>query len=427
MAAYEQAQTWADRTRQAVAAGDEETARQYAAQARQCAQTSRGLLAVSGTASERPEPEDPRRAFALSTPTIAEKEPGKDVGRDALPEFPEHVRAASALAQASGAGGGATFVPREDGGQSVAWGQPGYCGVATVYAGDEDEHPYARLAFSTLDRDRYGALAHSPWPYRMEEDGAVVYDRVPVDQAEQILHTARTGRPGKPWERHGLGERDDRVELSNEGAAKLEPESSRWAEGLSEAERTWIGTYTGESFGQINEHLYKGRSMDEDLYINDQVVSMRTVAGEIDSALFKAAPGKLHTTYRGFTPPMEVRRADTVDSWVRDNFVVGQDYRDDSYMSVSHCPSVAAGFASRFWDNPETGKYGNARYRVVFEIVSSRGAVVGAVGIHGHSERERLMPRGMSYRVVGIQEDAKVDGHPSMVVQMVDTKDIPRH
>jgi hypothetical protein len=429
-AAYAQAQTWADRTKQAAEDGDEDKAAQYAGHARQCAQASRTLLANPGAATKRPDPADPRHAFALGRTPAPDDEPHTDGYPPAqMPEFPEHVRAASALAQASGAGAGAKFIPREDGGQSVAWGQPGYCGVATVYAGDDDEHPHARLTFSSLDRDRYEALADSPWPYRVEDDGAVVYDRVPVDQAEQILHAARTGQAGKPWERHGLGDRHDRDMLPSEQATGLIPESKTWAGGLNDEEKQWVANYTGDNYyTHLNEHLYSGRSLDEDLYVNEQVVPVRTMTGSLDSALSKAGgSGKLHTTYRGFTPPSVVREGDRVDTWVRSNFQVGQDYRDDSYMSVSHCPAVAAGFSKRFWENPKTNKYGNARHRVVFEIVSSRGGAVAAVGVQGNEERERLMPRGAAYRVVGIQQDVKVDGHNCMVVQMVDTKDIPRH
>ncbi|GLF98240.1 ADP-ribosyltransferase [Streptomyces yaizuensis] len=427
--AYSQAQTWADRTKQAAEGGDEDRAREYAGYTRQSAEASRALLARPGAAASRP-PVDPRLAFALGPARAPDDEPPAGGIRPAeLPEFPEHVRAASALAQASGAGTGAKFIPREDGGQSVAWGQSGYCGVATVYAGDDGEHPRARLVFSSLDRDRYEALAASPWPYRVEDDGSVVYDRVPVDQAEKILHAARTGQAGKPWERHGLGGGQDREMLATGRATALVPESKAWAAGLSPEEKRWVANYTGDSYYQhINQHLQSGRSLDEDLYIREQVVAVRTMTGPIDSALSKAgSSGELHTTYRGYTPPAEAREKDRVDAWVRSTFQVGQDYRDDSYMSVSHCPAVAAGFSQRFWANPRTGRDGNARHRVVFEIVSSRGAAVAAVGVQGNGERERLMPRGASYRVVGIQQDVKVDGHNCMVVQMVDTKDIPRH
>ncbi|MFE6272202.1 ADP-ribosyltransferase [Streptomyces goshikiensis] len=425
-AAYAQAQTWADKTRQAVADGDDDKAAQYAGNARQCADATRTLLVNPGAATKQPNPSDPRHAFALSTrkPDDVPAGPGYSMPTE-LPEFPEHVRAASALAQATGAGGQAKFIPRQDGGQSVAWGQPGHSGVVTVYPGDDDEHPHARIAFSTLDRDRYEALARSPWPYRVE-NGAVVYDRVPVDQAEQILTAARTGQAGRPWERHGLGDRHNRTYLPSNQANALVPESKAWAAGLNQEESSWVATYTGEQYKEINAHLFKGRPMDED--VDGLYVPMRTVSAGLDSALEKAGrSASPRTTYRGFTPPVEVRQADTVDSWVRSNFRVGQDYRDDSYMSVSHCPQVGARFSEAYWENAKTGQHGVARHRVVFEIVSSRGAAVGYVSKHGNAERERLMPRGSTFRVVGIQEDVKVDGHNCMVVQMVDTKDIPRH
>ncbi|MYZ41067.1 hypothetical protein GT002_39675, partial [Streptomyces sp. SID4917] len=66
----------------------------------------------------------------------------------------------------SGAGGRATFIPREDGGQTVAWGGESFAGSATVYPGTDEEPPHARVVFHRLDRDRYQALADSPWPYR---------------------------------------------------------------------------------------------------------------------------------------------------------------------------------------------------------------------------------------------------------------------
>ncbi|MFD7553594.1 ADP-ribosyltransferase [Streptomyces sp. NPDC059835] len=425
-ASYAQAQTWADKTKQAVADGDDDKAAQYADHARQCAEATRTLLANPGAATKQPNPADPRHAFALGPRKPDDVPAGPDHSMPAeLPEFPEHVRAASALAQATGAGGQAKFVPRQDGGQSVAWGQPGHSGVVTVYPGDDDEHPHARIAFSTLDRDRYEALARSPWPYRVE-NGSVVYDRVPVDQAEQILTAARTGQAGRPWERHGLGDRHDRTYLPSDQAAALETESAAWAAGLNQEESSWVTTYTGEDYKRINAHLYSGRPMDEE--VDGLYVPMRTVAAGLDSALEKAGRSSTpRTTYRGFTPPMEVRRADAVDSWVRSNFQVGQDYRDDSYISVSHCPQVGARFSKAYWQDDKTGEHGVARHRVVFEIVSSHGAAVAHVSEHGNFERERLLRRRSTFRVVGVQQDVKVDGHNCMVVQMVDTKDIPRH
>ena len=411
-AAHAQAQAWVAKAKEAAAAGDDERAALYAAHAKSCARASEELLADPTARPAYPNAADPRHAFALDPPAPA-----------TMPaEPPAHVRAASVIANASGLGRRATYMPRQDGGQSVMWGQTGFAGSATVYPHDGDGHPYARVAFSSLDRDRYEALARSPWPYRVE-GGTVVYDRVPADQAEQIVRAAATGRPGRPWEQHGLQAGGHRSAISDEEADRLVPESSAWAAGLSADEQSWVSTYTGGAYRDINEHLYRGKS--PDARITGQQATMREAAAHLDRALAKApASAQPHRTYRGFTPPDEVRQADGVASWARSNFVVGQTYRDDSYVSTSHCPEAAARFSRVSWSKGmQTGR---ASHRVVFEVVSRRGAAMAAAGSGGNVERERLLPRGSTFRVVGVHENATVAGHKAVLVQLVDVRDIQR-
>lgn len=125
------------------------------------------MLADDQHKASYPTAADPRSAFAMTTPRRPDpKPPAEEWTAPPMPEYPEHVRAADALAAASGAGGRATFIPREDGGQTVAWGGESFAGSATVYPGTDEEPPHARVVFHRLDRDRYQALADSPWPYR---------------------------------------------------------------------------------------------------------------------------------------------------------------------------------------------------------------------------------------------------------------------
>lgn len=418
--AYAEARRWAAKTKEAAAEGDEVRTHAYAANAKSSARSTRALLTCPQSATRRPDPVDPRLAFSRGPDQPAPPAPGPA----RLAELPEHVRCADALARASGAGGRATFIARDDGGQSVAWGQSGYCGVVTVYPPAEDEHPLARVAFSSLEADRYQALADSPWPYRVE-NGTVIYDRVPVDQAEQIVRAAATRQAGRPWERHGLQAGEDRERLGRQQVAALVPESQAWARQLNRDERSWISTYSGHAYTKINEHLFSGRSHEEE--VESLHVPMTEVTHGLDSAIAKAArPDRPHTVYRGFTPPMEVRASDSVVGWARRAFPVGQDYQDASYLSATHCPEVAMRFAQDFWHDEHTRGFGNASHRVVFEIVSSRGAAVSDVAVAGNYERERLMPRNATYRVVGVQEDVRVDEHRAVVVQLVDVDDIPR-
>ncbi|MFK0047931.1 ADP-ribosyltransferase [Streptomyces sp. NPDC090741] len=414
-AAYANAQAWAARTKEAVEAGDDAKARMYADNAKQCAAAARAY--ARGRKPEGPYPDATDPAALNATPP---------------PPPPEEARTAAALAGAAGIGARARVMPpRADGGQTAAWNDKDFGGAATVYPGTGDEPPHARVAFTRLDRDRYQALADSPWPYRVE-NGTVIYDRVPVDHAEQIIHAAASRRAARPWERHGLTDADHRDRLDSQAAGQLHAESRAWAENLNGGQRKWVKKYSGSSYATINRHLYQGGSMDEPA--PGLKVKMRTVTKNLDTAIAAAGTAETaHRTYRGFTPPMDVRSDNRVSSWVRENFAVGSRYRDDSYMSVSHCPSVAAGFTDTSWKQTATSaqssyvKHGHADYGVVFETVSRRGAALADISIFGNAERERLMPRGAEWVVVGIQEGVTINGRKHMVVQMCDAKDSHRY
>ncbi|TLQ39223.1 ADP-ribosyltransferase [Streptomyces marianii] len=406
--AFANAQAWAARTKEALESGDDDRARMYAVNAKKCAAAARAY--IRGRQPKKPYPDADDPAALAETPP---------------PPPPEQTRAARALAGAVGVGGRARVLPpREDGGQTSAWNDQGFGGAATIYPGEGDDPPYARVVFSRLDRDRYQALANSPWPYRTE-DGQVVYDRVPVDHAEQIIHAAASRRVAKPWERHGLSDEGYRDGLDEVTAGRLVPESQAWASNLDENQRQWVTTYTGHSYSEINEHLYKGRDLDQPA--EDMHTPMRVVTGHIDSAIAAAGESEqAHRCFRGYTPPLEVRRENRVASWARENFVVGGRYRDDSYMSVSHCPEVAAGFADRYWEDDD-GEFGNADHGVVFETVSRRGAAVAHISAFGNAERERLMPRGSEFVVVGVHENVNVAGKPCVVVQLADVNESKRY
>ncbi|MDX3694948.1 ADP-ribosyltransferase [Streptomyces europaeiscabiei] len=399
-AAYAQAEAWAQQAHEAAQAGDDASARDCAANAQECAQVTRVLLAD-------------RDADAVY--------PGSEKADvTAL----EEGRAAHALADVAGAGH-APVVPRSDGGYTVAWDQDGFAGAATVYPGDEDDdgHPHARLAFTNLDEDRYQALANSPWPYRTE-DGAVVYDRLPADQARQVIEAARTGEPGKPWRRHGLTAAVSRTALTEDEAEELEDESYSWSQQITDMEETYVNEFTAEHFEEINSHLYNGKSPDEE--VDGMGVPLGEVCAHLDSAIDRAPePDQPHIIYRGFKPPREVIKSDRVLEWVKDNFKVGGVYRDDSYMSFSHCPEYAASFSPNKWIDSKTDK-GEASHGVVFEAVTSRGAAVAAVSQYDNEERERLLKRGSTFHVIGIQENVRIAGANKVVVQLADVSDVPR-
>ncbi|MDX3694941.1 ADP-ribosyltransferase [Streptomyces europaeiscabiei] len=425
--ALEHAKQWAAKTREAAESGDDAKAGQYAENAKKCAEAARTI--VDGQPSSYPNSADPRHAYALGPmPAKPEPEAPSSGGWQApqMPEFPEHVRAASALASASGAGGAATFIPREDGGQTVAWGGADFGGSATVYAGEGDEPPYARVVFNRLDQDRYQALANSPWPYRVE-NGQVIYDRVPADHAEQIINAAATRQAGRPWEQHGLTNSPVREQLDRDRAGALVPESKAWAARLSKDQRHWTQTYTTSKHKAINEHLYKGRDIDQPAERMDE--PMREVVGNINSAIDSAGRSERpHHTFRGFTPPLEVRKSNQVAAWARANFPAGSRYRDASFMSSSHCPHVAAHevFSRSDWED-DNHQRGRADHAVVFELVSRRGAAVGEISMAGNLERERLHRAGSSWVSVGVHENVQINGRNCVVVQLVDTEEVRRH
>ncbi|MFE0373222.1 ADP-ribosyltransferase [Streptomyces tendae] len=406
-AAYANAQAWTARTKEALEEGDDDRARMYADNAKKCAAAARAYARGKQPKQPYPDADDPA-ALSAEPP----------------PPPPEQTRAARALAGAAGIGGRARVLPpRDDGGQTTAWNDQGFGGAATVYPGEGDEPPHARVVFSRLDRDRYQALADSPWPYRTE-DGQVIYDRVPVDHAEQIIHAAASRRPAKPWERHGLSDARHRDRLDEVTADRLVPESEQWASNLDQGQRQWVTTYTGHSYSEINEHLYKGRDLDQPA--DGMHTPMRVVTGNIDSAIAAAGQSQEpHRCFRGYTPPLDVRKENRVAGWARENFVVGSRYRDDSYMSVSHCPAVAAGFTNRGWSSE--GEWGMADHGVVFETVSRRGAAVAHISEFDNAERERLMPRGSEFVVVGVHESVNVAGQPCVVVQLADVNESKRY
>ncbi|MFI1189237.1 ADP-ribosyltransferase [Streptomyces californicus] len=407
LAAYANAQAWAERTKEALEAGRDDQARMYADNAKKCAAAARTYARGKQPKEPYPDADDP--AALNATPP---------------PPPPEERRAARALAGAAGIGGRARVTPpREDGGETAAWNDKDFGGAATVFRGEDDEPPHARVVFSRLDRDHYQALADSPWPYRTE-GGQVIYDRVPVDHAEQIINAAASRRAAKPWERHGLSDARHRTALEEDAADRLRPESARWASGLSDSQKKWVMVYTSSQYSEINEHLYEGRDLDEPAA--GMGAPMRVVTGNLDSAIAAAGQSQEpHRCYRGYTPPTEVRQQNRVAAWVRENFVVGGRYQDDSYMSVSHCPEVAAGFTNRGWYS--AGEAGRADHGVVFETVSHRGAAVASVSVFGNAERERLMPRGSQYVVVGVHEDVNVGGQPCVLVQLADVGESKRY
>ncbi|MFE6272227.1 ADP-ribosyltransferase [Streptomyces goshikiensis] len=414
-AAYANAQAWATRTKEAVEAGDDAKARMFADNAKQCAAAARTYARGKRPKDPYPDATDPAALNAAPPPPP-----------------PEEARAAAALAGAAGIGARARVMPpRADGGQTTAWDDKDFGGAATIYPGTGDEPPHARVAFTRLDRDRYQALADSPWPYRVE-NGTVIYDRVPVDHAEQIIHAAGSRRAARPWERHGLTDAGHRDRLDSASADKLDEESRKWAENLDGDQRQWVTSYTGTTYEPINQHLYRGGSLDEPA--PGLGTRMGTVTHNIDTAIAAAGTAETaHRTYRGFTPPMDVRSDNRVSSWVRENFAVGSRYRDDSYMSVSHCPEVAAGFTDTSWSKKVTSEHGEhtehgrADYGVVFEAVTRRGAALAEISVFGNAERERLMPRGAEWVVVGVQEGVTINGRKHMVVQMCDAQDSPRY
>jgi hypothetical protein len=253
----------------------------------------------------------------------------------------------------------------------------------------------------------------------------VVYENMPVDQAEQIIEAARTGRAGRPWERHDLDAGGERYKLGRWEADELESESSDWADNLAPQQEEWTRTYTDHHYDEINKHLYSGRPMHEDVEGLD--TPMSEIAGHLDSAIASAEPpDEPHRTYRGYTPPADVLEFDCVPQWARANYTVGRTYRDLSYMSVSHCPEVAVGFSDNYVVTPD-GHHKKARHRVVFEIVTRKGAALAAVSEFDNDERERLLPRGAAYRVVGVHDNVDVAGRNTVLIQLVDTDEIPRH
>lgn len=126
--------------------------------------------------------------------------------------------------------------------------------------------------------------------------------------------------------------------------------------------------------------------------------TLQSVVNKIDSALGRVKEqDSPRMVYRGISLPKELGD-ENVDSWLAEHYPVGGMVQDDTYLSTTLDPQVAA--------KDFTFVAKESKRAVVFEILSRKGVAVGeGVSSVAMGEAEVLMPRNTGFRVVSVDTD----------------------
>lgn len=228
--------------------------------------------------------------------------------------------------------------------------------------------------------------------------------------APAVVYNFPKKRPlGTPGD-YGFPPADEtREHVTPDAITAVEREIGEWGERIDQSEHEAVWRYCEDS-SAMNAPLNAGKppgKADEE---------MQALYGSLDAALEKAdEPGEARTVYRGVRKPFYVSAS--AGEWVAESFPVGATLDLPAYTSTSYDPSVAEGWM------PEG-------HGVILEMRTRKGAPVEGISFF-KSERERLLPRGTRWRVVGVQtvpfEGAMGGGGHRTVVQIVDEDELADH
>jgi hypothetical protein len=163
-----------------------------------------------------------------------------------------------------------------------------------------------------------------------------------------------------------------------EGQAWGEKAYEKWAAKLSENEKFALETYTGHDYASLN----KGRKA---LRAGEGMTDWaRDIVKNLDGALAKGKTDRDIIVHRGVSGVDVIRE-------IRMN--VGGTFSDRAYQSTSVDSALARDFGSDMVVNIHVPK-------------GSIGAYVGGLRMENHYEREFILPRNSTYRIIGVSKDA---------------------
>lgn len=199
----------------------------------------------------------------------------------------------------------------------------------------------------------------------------------------------------------GFSEPDEELEIvsfpESVSVQKASELSSREMNNLSEEERKAVHLFSGDEYLRINSSLY-GKQYEGELLKNIETPysSLEEITSVLDSAIKHGSLGD-RIVYRG-APPTSTRFNGNVETYVTNNYKVGEEITFSGYQSSTLSPTMATKFAQ------EGG--------VVFQIRASKG--LNITGISKYSvEEEVMLPRDSTYVVVGV--------YPNFFVETPDT------
>lgn len=191
------------------------------------------------------------------------------------------------------------------------------------------------------------------------------------------------------------------VEPGTESYQKFSRAGRTFNKRITDEERQHIREYTKMGFREVRDYLngHPLHSEDEEYDVSDETrKNLDTQIEHLDSALAKAPkPREPRTLYRGMVSPWSAN--EDVVGWVSEKFPIGSVVNHASYMSTSLHMQVAKKF---------TGITEGRGF--IMEIVSSSGAALNyETSDYGESEREILLPRNSSFKVVSITPDVEIN------------------
>jgi hypothetical protein len=163
-----------------------------------------------------------------------------------------------------------------------------------------------------------------------------------------------------------------------EGAAWGEKAYEKWAAQLTGKEKDAIEAYTGPGYQSLNK---QGKSLREGSKLDPESAG---AAKALDGALAKGKTDRDIIVHRGVNGVDVIRE-------IRMN--VGGTFSDRAYQSTSVDSALARDFSNHMVVNIHVPK-------------GSSGAYVGGLRFENHYEREFVLPRNSTYRIIGVSKDA---------------------
>lgn len=182
---------------------------------------------------------------------------------------------------------------------------------------------------------------------------------------------------------------DENIVLTN----RMIEEYESMTRGMSREERHTLGYYSMSGSSSMNRVLHNRIREGE---TEDSITLDRQHIHRLDSIISKFGRGEERKTlYRYLSLDKSVK----VDDFIEDNFVNKDTYADTGFMSTTEDIAFIAGYAR---------KHSRHRNFIVLEIETDKGISLQreheSIGHLQSFEKERLLPRGMSFAIDGIHK-----------------------